>query len=117
MSDVTLTAMEKAKEMAARITRNKNALISIRTTLEVKRSALAYTQKVLKELHEDEQRLQKEVPALEHHVEQLENWCAKHLDSDEQVQIATELAKKIDRLRKELEKKRNELHRMESGLE
>ena len=113
---VTISAMERAKEIADRINRNKSALISISTTLVVKRNAYKYALIAQKDANEDVERLGKEIPALEHHEEQLSVWCAKNLDSDEQVAMATAIAKKIDRLRKELDAKRKELQRLENGL-
>jgi predicted RNase H-like nuclease (RuvC/YqgF family) len=113
---VTISAMERAKEIADRINRNKSALVSISTTLEVKRNAYKHALIAQKEANEDVERLAKEIPALEHHEGQLKTWCAKNLDSDEQVAMATAIAKKIDRLRKELDAKRKELQRLENGL-
>ena len=113
---VSISVMERAKEIATRINRNRNALISITTTLEVKKNAYKYALIRQKESNEDVERLSKEIPNLETHRLQLEAWCAKNLDSDEQVTMATALAKKIDRLRKELDMKRKELQRLENGL-
>lgn len=113
---VTISAMERAKEIADRINRNKSALISISTTLGVKESVYQWALVRQREANEEVERLAKEIPALKHHKDQLETWCSKHLDSDEQVQMATALAKKIDKLRKELDAKRKELHRIENGL-
>lgn len=117
MSEPTeLSNLEKAKQIADRINRNRGALISMRTSLEVKSNALVYAKKRLKDATEDVDRLTPEIPALEKHIVKLEAWCCKHMDSDEQVQLATLLAKKIQRLQKELEVKRNELARLENGL-
>lgn len=113
---VSITALEKAKQMQDRITRNKNALISMSTTVEVKRNALVYAKKRLKEAQEDVERLSVEIPILDRHIEQLNVWCGKNLESDEQMQMATALAKKIQKLQKELEAKRQALHRLEAGL-
>jgi len=113
---VTISAMERAKEIADRINRNRSALISISTTLEVKKVAYTHALIEQKEANEDVERLAKEIPALEHHKAQLVTWCAKNLDTDEQMQMATAIAKKIDKLRKELDAKRKELQRLENGL-
>lgn len=113
---VTISAMERAKEIADRINRNKTALVSISTTIEVKRNALKHALADQKEANENVERLSKEIPSLEHHETQLKAWCAKNLDSDEQIAVATAIAKKIDKLRKELDAKRKELQRLENGL-
>lgn len=116
MSESVISNLERAKQIADRIKRNKNALISIRGTLEIKRNALVYAQKRLRDAQEDVDRLSKEIPGLEKHTEQLTEWCAKNLPNEENVQLATELAKKIARLQKELEQKRKEIARLENGL-
>jgi len=111
-----ITDLERAKLIADRIRRNKNELISNNVTLDIKRSKLEYLLRLQKDVNDDVNRLTIEVPVFEKRVEQLTAWCAKNLESDEQVELATMLAKRIAKLQKELEHKHKELHRLEAGL-
>lgn len=105
--------MADAKEIKIRFNRNYNALRSLRASLDVKKPMLAALLKQKKSLDEDVDRLTAEIPKIEERVAQLATWCADHSDMSRAGDQAEALAAKIARMSKELERKREELRRIE----
>jgi hypothetical protein len=109
-------ALDRAKEIQIRHQRQVSFLIGLQTRLPILESALVYATKVHKETGEDITRLTAEISSAKKHIEQLTAWVARNITTPEDIEAATALAEKIKRLYKELEKKKDALHRLESGL-
>jgi len=109
-------AIERAKEIHDRYKRQKGYLIALESRLPILESALAYNKKIHKESGEDIERLTLEIAAAKKHIGQLHTWVNNNASIQEDVAVANELAEKIKRLQKVIEKNREELHRLEVGL-
>lgn len=108
--------LDRAKEVAERFERQRTYLVGLTSRLPILKSALAHAHKVHRESGEDIVRLEKEIPVVEAHIEKLTTWIAKNVDTQDDVEIANALARRIARLQKEIERKQKELHRVEAGL-
>lgn len=109
-------ALERAKEIQVRHQRQVSFLIGLQTRLPILESALAYSKKVHKEAGEDITRLSTEIDAAKKHIVQLTDWIGRNISTPEDIEIATALAEKIKRLYKDIEKRKEALHRLEVGL-
>lgn len=116
VTDNAAAAIEKAKAVADRFNRQLTFLRALNTRLPVLENALAVAKKVHAESGDDVSRLTKEVEYAKKHIAQLDAWVANNLDMPENVAAANELAAKIKRLQKDIERKRQEMHRLEAGL-
>lgn len=109
-------ALQRAKEINDRVTRQQNYLISLRTRLPILESALARERKAYKEAGDNVARLELEREAAVKHISKLEVWLGKHVgDTGDMVEVVA-LANRIKRLLSDIERKKRELHRLEAGL-
>ena len=109
-------AIEKAKQVAERYTRQTDYLRSLTTRLPVITAALKQRKRDYEEAERDVTRLTREVAQVTEHIEKLAAWVAKNQDMPEDVAVANALADKIKRLQREIERKQRDIHRLEAGL-